>query len=436
LCRPLEPRTNGHTCITTSHANVTRASYDNYVSVLFINATSLAKPGAVQLLKTELTQGNYGIALIVETWFTEQHIDSVISVSNYTLFRRDRLNRKGGGVCAYVRNDITCCYCQPVVHKPNASCTDNLEILWLECNYVGITYYIACCYHPPRPRYDNSAFIEALSADIDAINLRHGHAIIIIAGDFNQLNTEFLVTDYGLIQTVDQPTHGDNFLDKVFVNLPDVFTATVFKSVIKTKHLAIVLSSATAAAPQLQATRRKIRLYDLRCHHIDKLRYYLGVCDWSDLLSSNDVSFIYDQFVIRLTQLMKFCVPIKTVTLGYKDPNFVTPLVKLLLRKRYRLRRQGRNNEASQLAMQINDMIAHNRQNNLAKLVDAGSKQLWAAVRKTAGQSHSNTNLHQHSPDNMNAFFANVATNTSYDCRAVMQYFSTGADTTGCALPN
>jgi len=31
----------------------------------------------------------------------------------------------------------------------------------------------------------------------------------------------------------------------------------------------------------------------------------------------------------------------------------------------------------------------------------------------------------------MNAFFANVATNTSYDFRAVMQYFSTGADTTG-----
>jgi len=67
------------------------------------------------------------------------------------------------------------------------------------------------------------------------------HRVITIAGDFNQLNTEFLVTDYGLIQTVDQPTHGD----KLFVNLPDVYSEALFKSVIKTKHLAVAISSTT-----------------------------------------------------------------------------------------------------------------------------------------------------------------------------------------------
>lgn len=55
-----------------------------------------------------------------------------------------------------------------------------------------------------------------------AINVRNGHRVIIIAGDLNQLNTEFLITDYGLIKTVDQPTHGGNLLNKLFVNLPDV----------------------------------------------------------------------------------------------------------------------------------------------------------------------------------------------------------------------
>jgi len=62
----------------------------------------MARSGAVQLLETELTQGKYGIALIAETWFTEQHLDSVVSIGNYTLFRRDRHSQKGGGVRAYV----------------------------------------------------------------------------------------------------------------------------------------------------------------------------------------------------------------------------------------------------------------------------------------------------------------------------------------------
>jgi len=98
--------------IDSSTGTCVNVSPDIYVSVFFINATSLAKPGAVQLLETEI-QGKYGIALIAETWFTGQHLDSVVSIDNYILFRRDRLHRKGGGVCAYIHNGIKCCYYHP-----------------------------------------------------------------------------------------------------------------------------------------------------------------------------------------------------------------------------------------------------------------------------------------------------------------------------------
>jgi len=53
---------------------------------------------------------------------------------------------------------------------------------------------------------------------------------MVIAGNFSQLNTEFLVTAYGLIQTVDRPTHGDSLLDLFFVNLSGVYSVAVFKS--------------------------------------------------------------------------------------------------------------------------------------------------------------------------------------------------------------
>ena len=64
---------------------------------------------------------------------------------------------------------------------------------------------MACCYHPPKPQYNTSVFIDVLSSDIDYINSLYPDAVIIIAGDFNQLNTSFLDVDHGLIQMVSSP---------------------------------------------------------------------------------------------------------------------------------------------------------------------------------------------------------------------------------------
>jgi len=42
----------------------------------------------------------------------------------------------------------------------------------------------------------------------------------------------------------------------------------------------------------LSCRRKKVKLYDLREHNIDRLRYYLGVYPWGYFLQSNDVEFI------------------------------------------------------------------------------------------------------------------------------------------------
>jgi len=66
--------------------------------------------------------------------------------------------------------------------------------------------------------------------------------------------------------------------------------------------------------------------------------------------------------------LIEFCIPSRIVSLGYKDPGFVTPLVKILLRRRCRLRKKGRLAEANLLASKIDNLIAAHRQTSLAKL--------------------------------------------------------------------
>jgi len=54
--------------------------------------------------------------------------------------------------------------------------------------------------------------------------------------------------------------------------------------------------------------------------------------------------------------MLSSSVPVKTVTIGVKYPEFrpITPLVKMLLRKRYRLCRNGRVDAVNIVAQQTN----------------------------------------------------------------------------------
>ena len=107
----------------------------------------------------------------------------------------------------------------------------------------------------------------------------------------------------------------------------------MFVSIIKTKHCAVTINPCSDSATRLRK-RRQISFYDLRSRHIDKLRYYIGLHDWSDLYSSSEVEPVYSDFVSRIKYLISICVPRRCVTLGPKDPPYITPLVKSLLRRR------------------------------------------------------------------------------------------------------
>ena len=68
--------------------------------------------------------------------------------------------------------------------------------------------------------------------------------------------------------------------------------------------------------------------------------------------------------------------------MGRKDPQYITPLVKSSFRQRSKLRHKGRVAEADKLAIKINKLLSDKRQKMLNKLTFAGTRELWAAVKK------------------------------------------------------
>src|SRR5580693_7819654 len=137
------------------------------------------------------------------------------------------------------------------------------------------------------------------------------------------------------------------------------------------------------------------------------------MCYWNDLYLSNDVQFIYSEFLDRIKYFMNECIPTKIVTMGPRDPKYITPVVKSLLKKRTKLRRKGRIDEANVLAQQINSMIVEIRKSNLKNLDNASVKELWSAVNSASKPGTNTVSSSLGSPDSVNLHFAQI----SYDAK-------------------
>jgi hypothetical protein len=241
--------------------------------------------------------------------------------------------------------------------------------------------------------------------------------VIVIAGDFNSFDTSFLEVDFELDQIVDRPTHCNHILDKFFTNRPDIYHADVFASIIKTKHQAVYVTQTLCSKQTVKSGCKKFLLYDLRKHHINALRYYLGVYDWSHILLNEDIQTVYDQFLNILRFYVRLCIPVRTVRAGRRDPDYISPYVKLLLAKRNRLRKRGHSAAADKLAYAINQIIATNMRNRLRKVTNAPIKEMWQALKLNNPERDSSSRIRHLLADTnrVNQYFANVSFDQAYN---------------------
>ena len=362
--------------------------------------------------------------MICETWFTNKIDSSNITLDGYNLFRNDRHKRKGGGVCIYVRSEITSEVIWPAIHS-----NPSVEIVVLKCKYYQRSYFIACCYYPPKPLYSPDQFNDVITCVFEIISsYDEDDAIIVLAGDLNQLDSDFLCNKYGLVQLVDTPTHDGNILDKFFTNRPDIYNNWFpMKSTVKTKHLAVLVYNGVDQVHR-NANRRKSLFYDTRSHNIDKLRRAIALFDWSILLECFNIQILYTRFLAVCKYLISASIPVKTITMWTRDPEYITPLVKGLLRKRYKLRRRGRVAEADVLAQKINQLIANVRSKRLSQLNNVSTKVLWKNVNahyRDAAVGNLRSLLFD--VNNACEYFANVSFDPTYDQANVAKF---------CKLPD
>ena len=250
-----------------------------------------------------------------------------------------------------------------------------------------------------------------------------------------------LCSDNGLMQLVNEPTHGTNILDKFITNRPDLFSVHTVVSSVKTKHKAVLAncySLATVPPPTAVSVKQVKQFYDIRSQHMAKLADFLERIPWDNIVNEDsDIDTVYSTFIQACHDAIQNCIPIRSVTMGKKDPHFFSPLVKTLVRKRNRLLRKAKLEQADVLRVKIGELISDNKRKLIDKANDGDVRALWRAVKQSSSSRDSKNVIFAdtalNDADQLNNFFANISTDPDYNIRH-QNTISRRLSTTRCQL--
>ncbi len=134
----------------------------------------------------------FDIIALTESWLNEDIDDSVLVMSGYSLFRKDRYARIGGGILCYISNAIP--VWSPTLETSN---DDDFEIMWLILRPRVLprpmsVVALAVVYCPPWFNVDMCKRCCRYILDCaDELSRKYPNLLLLICGDFNTLNCFF-----------------------------------------------------------------------------------------------------------------------------------------------------------------------------------------------------------------------------------------------------
>ena len=279
----------------------------------------------------------------------------------------------GGGVCAFIRNGVRHEHLCPVN-------SELFEVLWLRIVAGTNCILFAIVYFPPD---NNSGDVlsEYISATVDNLSRNGGYSSVIICGDMNHLNTDTICDHCGLENLHSLATRRDSCLDKVLCSDNSIFSSVAsFDTLVRSDHLGIAFT-----IPIPPRIKRTVLFRDHRQQNIDKLNRLLDGSDFSDVYASTESEDALAKFNENILRNYFATCPLKRVTVSAKDPFYVTPLIKYLLRKKNHLLRKGKRTDANIMDERIRKLIVENSRNHCRR----GGSSWWRQVNNTLGRGKS-----------------------------------------------
>lgn len=252
-------------------------------------------------------------------------IDTEVFCDDYTIFRKDRVDRRGGGVLIAVRSALAA-----QILSMNESL--NVEFIAIKIQLKSTFLYICCSYVPPNSdAVTYTAHAELISGMVNKMRTSDTCAIF---GDFNlpgiswhesddsnclcpSRSCEFL--DCMLCLPVLQVNYVKNanerLLDLIFVDpLCDVSVTrtTPFTLPEDSHHPTLELTLRFSCYESTSSTVRPLPFFNFRSANYEGLSYELSSINWSTILNTKNVDVAVKYFYDTLYDIFRQHVPVVT----------------------------------------------------------------------------------------------------------------------------
>lgn len=325
-------------------------------------------------------------ALITESWYNNDIPDSALNIPGMLLFRYDRPNRVGGGVAIYVKYDL------------DFYILDNTPLLsffdWIAIYSDTLQTLIICSYIPPNLMAQKKSDIASIFiCFLDDFLIQHPYCKIIMAGDFNDFNTDQFCNHTGLKNVVLQPTRNIRILDKILLNdicLQDTYTVDVGHPLANSDHNIVVLKHHLFTDKVKSSTERFTTLYDFRDSNLNGFYEYLINREWEFIYNNN---YSINDKVIYFNDIMNNAtksIPSVIIKLTGREKCWFSPLIKHLINLRW-------------AAFRNKNFIMYNHYKNKVKSEISKAKANWASNCQSV-------------PRKFWKSIANLTNNATHDC--------------------
>ena len=384
---------------------------DSKIKCLLLNARSLKsihKDSAtnrtvcnLQRFQDLVLAENADVVCVNETWLNQDISDTEILHADFTILRRDREIRSGGGVLIAVKTTSFKAVKKFVLESEQLQ---QLEMVSAELTTASDQKILFCsCYRPPD---SDSHWIDLFNIFLNQVCDQFDN--MVISGDFNLPNISWelidscsgvnelafidTLNDHFLSQLNNKPTRGNNILDLVITNVPNLVNVTDVmspeKAAVFTDHCVVAYEFKAFRKAPLKTTRY---VYDYQKGDFEGLRAALSAVNLSSVLEHEDINTDWQLWKDTFLAAVSDFIPQKRLK-GRNPVPWITGTIINQIKKKEYIRRKLKQSPSihlkqkfSALRAQVKRMLRESRNEFFGSLesdINSNPKRFWSILKQ------------------------------------------------------
>ncbi|XP_068680135.1 uncharacterized protein [Montipora foliosa] len=396
----------------------------------YLNIRSLKNRDHLVQLQTLVSEKGFDVLAISESWLNSTVSNVEVEIGGYKLFRQDRLRKRGGGVCVYIRTSLKA----KVLKELCAISDSGFQQFWLEIQHKKLKVILLCVvYRPPDC---------SVSCFGDDFMENYMHALtfgkeIFVTGDLNcnmlsdcpeAHSLGDLCDSLNLTQLIKTPTRVTSQSSSLIDVILTSDASLVVDSGVEETHISdhfLVYSKLELKRPkpeQIYITCRSYKHYDAHDFVEDLLQV-----PWYENSLIGDVNGKVEHFDANFGSVLDRHAPIKNMKIRYRQCPFMNQEIKHQMRIRDKLHKIAR---VTKLPVDWNNFyLQRNEVKNMLRNAEkayvqgeirnnnSNKNSLWKVIRKCLPRREVTQPVYSKDvktlADDFNAFFASVGSNAS-----------------------